>query len=111
MRAELESVRRENAHLLSLTNQRAAAATSDDDERDRKLAILHDQNSTNPTKFLYPSCRGEAISNTAIRPSVCSSSYRYAGCLQLSRVRTADPSADGRRALKNVPGGTDVLGK
>jgi len=58
VRAELESVRRENAHLLSLTNQRAAAATSDDDERDRKLAILHDQNSTNPTKFLYPSCRG-----------------------------------------------------
>jgi len=24
--------------------------------------------------------------------------YRHAGCLQLSHVRTADPSADGRRA-------------
>ena len=37
-------------------------------------------------------------------PSVCLShgaaalGYRHAGCLQLSHVRTADPSADGRRS-------------
>ena len=34
-----------------------------------------------------------------VRPSVCPSlGYRHAGCLQLSHVRTADPSADGRRS-------------
>ena len=49
------------------------------------------------------------LSDTAIRPSVCPSvcpspwratavNYRYAGCLQLSHVRTANPSADGRRS-------------
>ena len=55
--------------------------------------------------------RGGALSDTAIRPSVCPSvpwrscprrasalSYRHASCLQLIRVRTADPSADGRRS-------------
>jgi len=53
-----------------------------------------------------------ALSDTAIRPSFdrlsvpwrsCPRSaaalgYRHAGCLQLSRVRTAYPSADGRRS-------------
>ena len=44
-----------------------------------------------------------AVSDTAIHPSVCpsprraaASSYRHAGCLQLSYVRTADTPADGR---------------
>ena len=50
-------------------------------------------------------------SDTAIRPSVrlcvprrscprraAALGYRHAGCLQLSHVRTADPSADGRRS-------------
>ena len=39
-----------------------------------------------------------ALSDTAIRPSVCPSprcaaalGYRHAGCLRLSHVRTADP--------------------
>jgi len=49
---------------------------------------------------------GRALSDTAIRPSVCLSvpwlscprraaavGYRHAGCLHLSHVRTADPSA------------------
>ena len=55
---------------------------------------------------------GEALSDTAIRPSVCPSPRRaavlgYAGCLQLSHVQTADQSADGRRsaASKNAIGG------
>jgi len=46
---------------------------------------------------------GRALSDTAIRPSVCpglgraaSLTHRHAGCLQLSHVRTADLSADGR---------------
>jgi len=46
-----------------------------------------------------------ALSDTAIRPSVCPSPrraaalfYRHAGCLQFSDVRTADSSADGRRS-------------
>jgi len=46
------------------------------------------------------------LSDTAIRPSVCPScpmravvlGYRYAGCLQLSHVRSVDPSADGRKS-------------
>jgi len=49
--------------------------------------------------------RSRSLSDTAIRPSVCPSprraaalGYRRAGCLQLSHVRTADPSADGRRS-------------
>ena len=53
---------------------------------------------------------GGALSDTAIRRSVCLSQgvaavgYRHAGCLLLSHpacprdVRTADPSADGRRS-------------
>jgi len=48
---------------------------------------------------------GGVLSDTAIRPFVCPSprraaalGYRHAGCLQLSHVRTADPSADGRRS-------------
>jgi len=52
-----------------------------------------------------PRAVGVALCDTAIRPSVCPSSrraaavrYRHAGCLQLSRVRSADPSADGRRS-------------
>ena len=56
----------------------------------------------------HPPWRGGALSDTAIRPSVCppvcpSLGYRHAGCLQLAGqatrdVRTADPSADGRRS-------------
>ena len=49
--------------------------------------------------------RSRSLNDTAIRPSVCPSprrtaalGYRRAGCLQLSHVRTADPSADGRRS-------------
>ena len=45
------------------------------------------------------------MNDTAIRPSVCPSprraaalGYRHAGCLHLSHVWTADPSADGRRS-------------
>ena len=35
----------------------------------------------------------------SVCPSVCPSvGYRHVGCLQLSHVRTADPSADGRRS-------------
>jgi len=52
--------------------------------------------------------RRGALSDTAIRPSVCPSArraaalgYRHTGCLQLSHVRTADPSADGRRSAAN----------
>ena len=48
---------------------------------------------------------GGALSDTAIRPSVCPSprraaalGHRHAGCLQLSHVRTADLPADGRRS-------------
>jgi len=48
---------------------------------------------------------GGALSDTAIRRSVCPSprravalGYMHAGCLQRSQVRTADPSADGRRS-------------
>ena len=47
--------------------------------------------------------RSRSLSDTAIRQSVCPSprrtaalGYRRAGCLQLSHVRTADPSADGQ---------------
>ena len=60
--------------------------------------------------LLYPRCRG-GLSDTAIRPSVCPRlGYMHAGCVaQLPRqsarwlpatrdVRTADPSADGRRS-------------
>jgi len=61
---------------------------------------------------LMPVGRGGALSDTAIRPSALSSvcpwrsgprraaalGYRHAGCLQFSHVRTADPSADGRRS-------------
>ena len=46
------------------------------------------------------------MDDTAIHPSVYLSprraaalSYRHAGCLQLSHVRTADPFADGRRSV------------
>ena len=55
---------------------------------------------------IIPSLLG-ALSDTAIRPSVPWRSYRrrtaalgnkHAGCLQLSHVRTADLSADGRRS-------------
>ena len=50
-------------------------------------------------------------------PSVCLShgaavlGYRHAGCLQLSRVRTADPSADGRRsaASRTAVGGGHIV--
>jgi len=49
--------------------------------------------------------RSAALSDTMIRPSVCPSprraaalGYRQDGCLQLSRVWTADRSADGRRS-------------
>ena len=59
-----------------------------------------------------------ALSDSAIRPSVCASrrhaaalSYRHAGCLQLSHVRTADPSADGRRsaASRTAIGGGHIV--
>jgi len=51
--------------------------------------------------------RGRTLCDTAIRPSVpwrncrrrsATLGYRHSGCLQLSHVRTADPSADGRRS-------------
>jgi len=50
-------------------------------------------------------------------PSVCLSHdtaalvYRHAGCLQLSHVRTADPSADGRRcaASRTAIGGGHIV--
>ena len=50
--------------------------------------------------FIMPAAvGGGAKSDTALRPSVCPSlGYRHAGCLQPSHVRTADPSADGRRS-------------
>ena len=58
----------------------------------------------NECLLLYHRCRG-ALSDTEIRLSVCPSprrtadlDYSYAGCLQLTRVRTADPSADGCRS-------------
>jgi len=54
-------------------------------------------------KVYYALRRTEALSDTPIRPSVCPSpgraaalGYRYAGCLQLSHVRSADMSAEGR---------------
>jgi len=55
----------------------------------------------------YVPPRGRTLCDTAIRPSVpwrncrrrsAALGYRHAGCLQLSHVRTADPSADGRRS-------------
>jgi len=57
------------------------------------------------TCICYAPRRRGALSNTAIHPSVCPSprraaalGYRHADCLQLSHVRTADLSADGRRS-------------
>jgi len=54
-------------------------------------------------KVYYALHRTEALSDTPIRPSVCPSprraaalGYRYAGGLQLSHVRSADMSAEGR---------------
>ena len=56
--------------------------------------------------LLCPHRRGGALSDTAIRQSICPSpmraaalGYRHAGCLYLSQVRTADQSADGRRSV------------
>ena len=50
-----------------------------------------------------------ALSDAAIRPSVCPSpscaaalGYRHAGCLQLSHVRTVDPSTDGSRSTSSL---------
>ena len=55
--------------------------------------------------LLCPRRMRGALSDTANRPSVCPSprraparGYRHACCLQLNHVRTADPSADGRRS-------------
>ena len=55
--------------------------------------------------YYYASAVGGALCDTAIRPSLCPSPrraaalcYRNAGCLQLSHMRTADQSADGRRS-------------
>ena len=68
--------------------------------------------------LLCPRRRGGALTETAIRLSVCPSiSWRscprlyHAGCLQPSHVRTADPSADGRRsaASRTGIGGTAYL--
>ena len=60
---------------------------------------------------------GGALSDTAIRPSVCLShgaaalGYKHAGCLQLSRVLTAGPSAHGRRsATSRTAIGADIYG-
>ena len=59
-----------------------------------------------------------ALSDTAIRLSVCLShgaaalGYRHAGCLQLSHVRTADPSVDGRRSAASrtaIGGGGHIV--
>jgi len=58
--------------------------------------------------FNVPGRVGGALSDTAIRPSVRPSprradalGCRHVGCLQLSHVRTADPSADGRRSASS----------
>ena len=50
----------------------------------------------------------------SVRPSSRSAAalgYRHAGCLQLSRVRTANPSADGRRsaASRTAIGGGHIV--
>ena len=59
-------------------------------------------------------CQILLLSDTATSPSVCPSPrraatlcYRHAGCLQLRHVRTAEPSADGRRSAesRNAIGG------
>jgi len=50
--------------------------------------------------FIMPFIMPGPLSDTAICPSVCPS-HRHAGCLQLSHVRTADSSADGRRSAEN----------
>jgi len=53
-------------------------------------------------RLLYPAAVGGGGIKRYRDPSVCLSrdavapGYRHAGCLQLSRERTADPSADGR---------------
>jgi len=66
---------------------------------------------------VWPHCSG-ASSNTVIHPSVCPSprcaaalSYRHAGCMQLSHVRTADPSANRRRsaASQTAIGGGHII--
>ena len=68
------------------------------------------------TGYYAPAVGGGALSDTLIRPSVCRSSrraaalgYRHADCLQLRHVRTADPSADGRRsaASRTAVGGAE----
>ena len=73
VRAELETVRRENEHLLALTNQRSSS-----DERqlvDRKLAILRDQNSTTSSIFYWTmiveACRDWLMSGVSLALSVC----------------------------------------
>ena len=69
--------------------------------------------------YYYAARRSAALSDTMIRPSVCPSprraaalGYRLAGCLQLSRVWTADRSADGRRSAASrtaIDGGGDIV--
>ena len=57
-------------------------------------------------KNYYPLCRMGALSDTAICLPLCLSQprcttalgCRHTGCLQLSHVQTADPSADGHRS-------------
>jgi len=72
-----------------------------------KLSLTNDSRDLSRISLLYPRCMGGGLSNTASRPSVSWRSwprraatlgYRQACCLQLCHVRTADPSADGRRS-------------
>jgi len=91
-------------------NQPAAAAAVD--RRDRQTDFL-----------LCPRRRG-TLSDAAIRPSdrlsvpwrscprrAAALGYRHAGCLQLSHVWIADPSADGRRsaASRTAIGGGHIV--
>jgi len=70
----------------------------------------------------YSPAVGGGLSDTAICPSICVSActshrraaalgYRHAGCLQLSQVRIADPSAGGRRSVasRTAIGGRHIV--
>jgi len=62
--------------------------------------------------LLCPRRRGGALSDTAIRPSVCPSlGYRHAGWPATRDVRTADLSANGRRsaASRTAIGGGHIV--
>ena len=72
-----------------------------------KLSLTNDSRDLSRISLLHPRCMGGGLSNTASRPPVSWRSwprravtlgYRQACCLQLSHVRTADPSADARRS-------------